>query len=261
MDHEKFKVNLAKTAIATGGEVTDMILSVYWDEFQNWTDDQFLAALQRCRNELSRFPTVAQIKERFVSCAHSNAVQVIESSVPRIANPEVDQDNLTKAAQNMTDQEIKELMEARGYNAAAIAVVIMGQVKAKLRMDLLKDLIRPGWDDGSTYAARCHKCEDRGAIEVYSPKSYLGVDGDTYQPTDLRIKTVMVSCECQAGESHRRPVDPHKDMNRSLPMLEFNENTMLPVSAIGLEDQQAELYLFLKNDYKPAKFFSEFADW
>lgn len=261
MDHEKFKMNLAKTAIATGGEVTDMILSVYWDEFSSWTDDQFIAALQRCRNELNRFPTVAQIKERFVSCRHSNAAQVIESSVPRISNPEVDQDSLTKTAEALTDNEIRELMEARGYNAAAMAVIITGQVKAKLKIDLLKDLVRPGWDDGSETAARCHKCQDRGAIEVYSPKSYLGVKADMYQPDDLRIKTVMVSCECQAGEFHRRPVDPHKDMNRALPMLEFNENTMLPVSAIGLEDQRAELYLFLKNDYKPAKFFSEFADW
>lgn len=261
MDHEKFKIHLAKTAIATGGEVTDMILSVYWDEFATWTDDQFIAALQRCRNELSRFPTVAQVKERFISSRHNNATEVIESSVPRIANPEVDQDGLTKAAGSLTDAEIVELMEARGFNDAAIEVVTRRQIKAKLRTNLLKDLIKPGWEDAAGYAPRCSRCEDRGAVEVYSPKSYLGLDVESYGPGDLAIKTVMVACDCSAGDKHQKEVDPHKDMNRARPMIEYNSNTMRRVEGIGLAEQQVELFYFLKNDYKPAKFFSEFSDW
>ena len=58
MDHQKFKMELAKTAIATGHEVTEMITALYWEEFGEWTDDQFIAACQRCRNDLDRFPTV-----------------------------------------------------------------------------------------------------------------------------------------------------------------------------------------------------------
>lgn len=261
MDHQKFKMELAKTAIATGAELTEMMTALYWEEFSGWTDDQFISACQRCRNDLDRFPTVHQLRERWSACRVDNAVQVIESKVPRIANPEVDQDSLTKAADALTDEEIKELMEARGYSPAAMVVVVTRQIKPLLRRQLLKDLIKPGWDDCSLIAARCSKCGDRGVIEVYSPRSYQGTPRDEVTPDDLRIKTVMVACGCQAGKAHTKPIDFQKKMNQAKPMLEFDENTMCQVNHIGLDDQKAELFNFLKNDYRPHNYHSEFSDW
>ena len=261
MDHQKFKMELAKTAIATGHEVTEMITALYWEEFGEWTDDQFIAACQRCRNDLDRFPTVHQLRERWSSCRNENTAHVIESKVPRIAAPEIDQDNLSGLARDLPDDEIKELMEARGYCPSAVVVVITKQIKPLLRQQLLKDLIRPGWDDCTLLAVRCSKCRDRGAVEVYSPRSFKGVTRDEVVESELRIKTVMVACECQEGKAHKKPVDYQKKMNQAQPMLEFDGNTMCRVTELGLAEQRAEFCNFLKNDYRPHNYNSEFSDW
>lgn len=64
MNKETFYSEMARTSTALRDEIDDATLLVYWDEFRNWSDSDFCAAMDSCRHELDRFPTVKHIIER-----------------------------------------------------------------------------------------------------------------------------------------------------------------------------------------------------
>lgn len=64
MDKERFGLIMIQTAAATRSEVDELTISAYWEELSSWSDFQFAEAMKRCRRELTRFPTVAEIIAR-----------------------------------------------------------------------------------------------------------------------------------------------------------------------------------------------------
>lgn len=73
MDRDRFAVIMGETAIALRDDYDDATLAVYWDEFRDWTDSAFTAAMASCRRELDRFPTVKQIYDRSLTSGSKRA--------------------------------------------------------------------------------------------------------------------------------------------------------------------------------------------
>ena len=61
MQEKIFDLEMAKTAEKTCSELNPLKMAAYWEEFQNWPDEAFVAAIQRASREANRFPTVAMI--------------------------------------------------------------------------------------------------------------------------------------------------------------------------------------------------------
>jgi len=64
MNEATFRTEMAKTAVVTRTDLDELTYAAYWDDLADWHDDQFIGAMQACRLELKRFPTLAHIIER-----------------------------------------------------------------------------------------------------------------------------------------------------------------------------------------------------
>lgn len=73
----KFASEMAETSFATQSDVTDEHYEVYWKAVGHWELEDFQAAMRKCRDDLNRFPTVAQIRERRPK-SHRTAAEVIK---------------------------------------------------------------------------------------------------------------------------------------------------------------------------------------
>ena len=251
MESEHFKTEMARTAVAVGAEVSQLLLSNYWEEFQGWTDDQFSASMHRCRNDLDRFPTHHQVKDRFVVCTPVIA-PVAPTESARITH-EVENDALSKAVAKITVAEVRELMAEEFSETSINAVCSHWPFEPNgLYERFIKDLISPGWDDKTREPFACSKCEDRGAVEVYSPRRN--------NPNVAAWFPIMVACQCSAGDAQTLKIDETKSYNRLPPLKRFDANTMLPVAELG-QDRQAIIEDFVENRRRPANYNQEFDDW
>ena len=66
MKYDYFLDQLEAAGAVLNKQVTPLMYETYWNEFETWTDQQFAGALVRCKRELDFFPTIKQIRERFV---------------------------------------------------------------------------------------------------------------------------------------------------------------------------------------------------
>jgi hypothetical protein len=256
MDHKVFREEMGRIAIAVGSELSPVMLECYWESFSGWTDDQFQAAAYRCRQELDKMPSIHQIRERWSSCRESNTVALIQSSQPRLTH-EVDQSSLDKAVDKLTNEEIQELMKAHGYSESSTNVVIkkygVGIRDSGFYHKFLKDLITPGWEESPEHWF-CNECQDRGVIEVYSPrKNSKEASIGTWFPT-------MVACHCSQGDKQTQSKETKK-FNAFGPMLRFNANNMLRVGSGTPAEENAKIQEFAAHDRRPANYNSEFDDW
>ena len=79
MNEAIFLEQMNRAAVATQSEYDDLTLEVYLEKFSAWPQEDFVAAMQKCSDELNRFPTVGQIRARRPR-SHRTAAEVIEHS-------------------------------------------------------------------------------------------------------------------------------------------------------------------------------------
>ena len=110
--------------------------------------------------------------------------------------------------------------------------------------------------DQVTY--KCLDCRDRGGVEVYDPRCYQPArDG---MLTTSNIRTLMVACQCEAGQILQKPPEP-SEKNRCRAMPEYDELQMRQVKAVLPRGQVDELIDFVTTVWKPRNHHVEFDDW
>lgn len=61
-DRQSFGRKMFETAVATRSTINDADCAVYWDKFRKWDLAEFTEAMDRCEQELTKFPTVSQVR-------------------------------------------------------------------------------------------------------------------------------------------------------------------------------------------------------
>lgn len=266
MNKEFFLEQMARTAISTtqfpkGAE------SVYWSEFGSWTDNQFAGAMQRCRNDLIRFPKVAEIRERF--SRGRVEPKVVEQPLPVVAGHiETDADtkgtdDLESRINALTKQEIFELVKNDGllddHLVHDVVMRFLANPKNATYRGYIKDIVCPDWDRENHVRYRHPPCRDRGTLEVYSGNpAYRELKNGTFDPVN-HIRIVKVACTCDAGEYHTQPIKA-EDRNRCQPLRRFDSTVMCITTECTQERQAIELREWFENR-KPHNHHEEFSDW
>ena len=77
LNHMVYIAQMNLTAALTQSDMAPGTIDAYLPKFERWTDGEFAAAMEKCGDELNRFPTVAQIRARRPS-SHRKAAEVIQ---------------------------------------------------------------------------------------------------------------------------------------------------------------------------------------
>lgn len=262
MNYDYFLDQLEATGAVLNKQVTPLMYETYWNEFQTWTDQQFAGALVRCKRELDYFPTIKQIRERFV-VQRSLQQDQPKPPVGLLTSQETSEDKATASLEAtvdaLSDDELKELMQANGLSEQAALSSIAKFRKhpqGRLFRGFIKDLISPNWNELNEPTFRCLKCRDHGTIEVYTPATCRKANAGTVECQDLR--TWMVACRCSSGDQFRNEGEAH-ERNRCRKLMDF-EPWMVPVAAVTVAGMIDEILSHYQR-VKETKGVGDFDDW
>lgn len=262
MNYDYFLDQLEATGAVLNKQVTPLMYETYWNEFQTWTDQQFAGALVRCKRELDFFPTIKQIRERFVVRRQLQQDQP-KPAVGLLTLDETDDDKSTASLEAtvdaMSDDELLSLMQSNGLSEPAARATLKKFRKhpqGKLFRGYIKDLISPNWNERSEPAFCCLKCRDLGTVEVYTPSTCRKANAGTLATAELR--TWMVGCRCKAGEQFQDEGEDH-ERNRCRKLMLF-EPWMVPVAKLTSEEMVFEIQSHYQN-LKQSRGVGDFDDW
>lgn len=262
MDYDYFLDELEATGAVLNKQVTPLMYETYWNEFKTWTDEQFAGALVRCKRELDFFPTIRQIRERFVV---QRALQQDQPKPPvgLITLKETQDDKATLSLEAtvdaLSDDELKDLMQANGLSEQAALSSIAKFRKhpqGRLFRGFIKDLISPNWNEHNEPTFRCLRCRDHGTVEVYTPATCRKANAETL--TTDALQTWMVACKCESGNQFRKGEKAH-ERNRCRNLMNF-EPWMVPVAAVTVAGMMDEINQHYKT-IKQQKGVGDFDDW
>lgn len=260
MNYDYFLDQLEAAGAVLNKQVTPLMYETYWNEFQTWTDQQFAGALVRCKRELDFFPTIKQIRERFVvqrSLRQDQPIPPVGLLTVQESADDKATASLEATVDALSDDDLRKLMRDDGLSEQAIQSSIKKFRKhpqGKLFRGYIKDLISPNWNEHNEPTFRCLKCRDHGTVEVYAPSTCRKANSGTVKPSDLQ--TWMVACRCEKGE---QTSEEAHERNRCKKLMEF-EPWMRPVAAVtvsGMIDEIQQHY----QQRKEAKGVGDFDDW
>jgi hypothetical protein len=115
MNQNEFSIEMGITAVATRSDIDDATMSVYFKRFASWKLSDFQHSMKQCRDDLARFPTVADIKARYP--IQTQTIDDIEREYqPLVGIQESDEergsDDIEARIDAMTDEELAELFYA-----------------------------------------------------------------------------------------------------------------------------------------------------
>ena len=262
MNYDYFLDQLEATGAVLNKQVTPLMYETYWNEFETWTDEQFAGALIRCKRELDFFPTIKQIRERFVVRRQLQQDQP-KPAVGLLTVEENSDDKATSSLEAtvdaMSDDDLQSLMESNGLSEQAARTTVRKfrrHPQGKLFRGFIKDLISPNWNETNEPTFRCLQCRDRGTIEVYTPSTCRKANAETLTTSDLR--TWMVACRCEAGQQFQDDGESH-ERNRCRKLMKF-EPWMVSVEKITSEEMVDEIELHYKSR-KQLQGVGDFDDW
>ena len=207
----------------------------YWDYFvvgKGWTVSDFVSAVESCIEELQFKPKIADIIER-----RPKKYRTIE---------DIDKAN------GLIGGRIEHLTEPR-----EIVLDITSPRLKRICEKLIGSYPKDAYVRHPRHA--CPECSDKGVIEVYDPRTtYHAARAKTL--TGDRIRSIMVGCQCEAGQVHREERKTDKKRKPMRPLIAFDEKQMCRVSAPTTAEQIEEITDFMQ-DWNPRNYNAEFADW
>jgi hypothetical protein len=262
MKYDYFLDQLEATGAVLNKQVTPLMYETYWNEFETWTDEQFAGALIRCKRELDFFPTIKQIRERFVVRRQLQQDQP-NPAVGLLTVEENSDDKATSSLEStvdaMSDDDLQSLMESNGLSEQAARTTVRKfrrHPQGKLFRGFIKDLVSPNWNEINEPTFLCLQCRDRGTIEVYTPSTCRKANAETLRTSDLQ--TWMVACRCEAGQQFQYDGESH-ERNRCRKLMKF-EPWMVAVEKITSEEMVDEIELHYKSR-KQLQGVGDFDDW
>ena len=123
-----------------------------WEACENWSNEQFIQAMKRCRRELDFFPSIRQIRQGYTPTAKGDAKTdehpskgLLTATMPTDAP----RDALDAQIDNLSDIELETHFASSGVSQGALKGLIKFYKKKPDRLVFrwfLKDCVRPGWE-------------------------------------------------------------------------------------------------------------------
>ena len=263
MDFKNFCAEMLRTGSVMNRQCTDMMLETYYLEFESWTEQQFFGAMARCRQDLDFFPTIRQIRERFVTSAQTyNTRQESNGGfIEAEDTPDHMKGNSLEAnVDALSDEELIEMFlrdglseptahnTLRRFRKSPTGVVFRGYIK---------DLLSPRWNEYKEPRYKCIKCCDKGTIEVFSSNTCRQAKSGTL--VESKVRTWQVACNCEkanVGKSVRKD----SDHNRCRELPTFEESWMVKVQGVTSSEMFNQIYDHYA-EKKQSQGVGDFDDW